>query len=70
MGIMRGWKTWTGAAVLVLTGVAKVVGAVQNFPDVNGADLKDGLEIVGAAIAIVGIGHKIDKSGIVNVPGK
>ena len=70
MVIMAGWKTWTGAAILACTGLAKVIGAVQNFPDVNGVELKDGLEIIGAAVVTVGIGHKIDKSGIVNVPGK
>ena len=64
---MGGWKTWAGAAALALSGVSKVLGAVSDFPNVEGAELRDGLEMIGAAAVVVGLGHKIEKSGIVNV---
>jgi hypothetical protein len=43
------------------------MGAVSDFPNVDGAELRDGLEMIGAAAVVVGLGHKIEKSGIVNV---
>ncbi len=52
---MGGWKTWSGALLALLTGVA--VSAQSHFTDL--APLGAGLS---AVFSIVGIGHKIEKA--------
>lgn len=58
---MTGWKTWTGAAALFLGGVAKIAQALANFPDIDGATFKEGVELIGLGLVAVGIGHKLEK---------
>lgn len=49
---MRGWKTYTAAALTAGLGVLAII---------NG-DTATGLQQLTAALAIAGIGHKIEKT--------
>lgn len=49
---MKGWKTWLAAACM--TGLGVVTAA-------NG-DIETGIQQIVAALALVGIGHKLEKS--------
>ena len=55
---MGGWKTWSGALLALLTGVATSAGT--HFTDLT--PLGAGLA---AVFSIVGIGHKIEKGAAV-----
>ena len=48
---MKGWKTWLAAACTAGLGVVSIV---------NG-DTEAGLQQLAAALALVGLGHKIEK---------
>ncbi len=50
---MTGWKTWGGAAVLAIAAGLEVRGYEQ---------FAAALMTVGAALGMVGIGHKIEKA--------
>ena len=52
---MTGWKTWTAAASSVLYGVVGLIFGLHS------ADVAMGFVVSG--LALVGIGHKIEKSG-------
>lgn len=49
---MKGWKTWAGAALVAVSAVLGYVGE---------SDLAQALLTVGAALGLVGVGHKIEK---------
>lgn len=53
--MMNGWKTWLAALASVTYGVAGIVTGLHD------ADTGAGFVING--LALVGIGHKIDKIG-------
>ena len=50
---MKGWKTWTGAALVGIAAVLEFLGK---------PGLSSGLMMMGASLGLVGIGHKIEKS--------
>jgi hypothetical protein len=50
-GLMGGWKTWTGAVGLVLMGISAIL---DGNPDA-------GIMRIVEALALVGIGHKLEK---------
>lgn len=50
---MTGWKTWVAAGGLVLFGTALIIQG----------EVEQGIQRIIEALAIVGIGHKIEKSG-------
>ncbi|HWP84898.1 MAG TPA: hypothetical protein VNN17_06895 [Terriglobia bacterium] len=50
---MRGWKTWTGAALIAAAAVLRYFGH---------GELADALLTVGAALGLVGVAHKIEKA--------
>ena len=50
---MGGWKTW----------VAAIATAALGILDVIDGNPETGVQKIVAAIALVGIGHKIEKSG-------
>ena len=65
--MMSGWKTWTGAAGVVVTSVIiqyfggdseAINQTAQNF-----LDLIESAKIAFAGLVAVGIGHKIEKAG-------
>lgn len=62
---MAGWKTYTGAALFAFPGLSQV--ATSLLHSVNGAPvdvgaISEGLTMVGAALAVAGLGHKTDKA--------
>ena len=50
---MKGWKTWTGAILIAASGILHTVGLTE---------IANLITTIGAAIGIVGIGHKIEKT--------
>lgn len=64
-----GWKTYTGAAMVGLPGAlqlfATVMGAAHGEP-LDMAGLQSGASMIGAALAVAGLGHKTDK-GTANI---
>lgn len=52
---MKGWKTWVAAVGSILWGVGGLVAGVHD-PDTCAAFVTGGL-------ALVGIGHKVEKLG-------
>jgi len=51
--IMGGWKTWTAAGIIGIAAVLEFFGRVE---------VGNALLMLGAALGIVGLGHKIEKS--------
>lgn len=51
--MMGGWKTWAGAALVAAGAVAEYFG----YPEVAKAVMA-----IGAALGLVGLGHKIEKA--------
>ena len=49
---MKGWKTWAGFVILVITSILKAVGI--EIPGNAG-------ELVGAGLTAIGIAHKLEK---------
>ncbi len=49
---MKGWKTWLGVAVVAIGAGLNQAGMVE---------LAQTVMAVGAAIGVVGIGHKLEK---------
>ena len=50
--MMKGWKTWAGAAIIG-------AGAILEYMGHGG--VADALIMLGAALGLVGLGHKIEK---------
>ena len=62
---MAGWKTYTGATLFALPGLLQV--ATSLLHSINGVSLdvgavSEGVTIIGAALAVAGLGHKADKA--------
>jgi len=51
---MEGWKTWLAAACMAGLGVVSIY---------NG-DVPGGLQQISTGLALVGLGHKIEKAGL------
>lgn len=51
--MMHGWKTWAGAGFIAAGAVLEYFGY---------SDLAKGILMVGGALGLVGLGHKIEKS--------
>lgn len=49
---MNGWKTWTAAGLTAGLGIISII---------NG-DTMGGMQQISAAVAMVGLGHKLDKA--------
>lgn len=60
---MSGWKTWAAGIGMILFGLGMVGKGIAADP-VSQDDIKAGAESVLAGLAILGIGHKIEKSGV------
>lgn len=50
---MKGWKTWLAAGVSVIYGIGGWVGGLHDFDAA--------VKLVVTGLALVGIGHKIEK---------
>ena len=53
--MMKGWKTWAAAGLSVVYGIAGWALGIHG-PDVA-------VSFISGGLALVGIGHKIEKSG-------
>ena len=57
---MKGWKTWTAALGLMLAGAGKALQALTAEIPEPGA-LMEGVQLVLSGLALVGLGHKLEK---------
>ena len=57
---MSGWKTWAAGIGSILAGLGMMAQSLsgQGEVDFNGA-----VQMIIAGLAIIGIGHKIEKAG-------
>jgi hypothetical protein len=59
---MTGWKTKYGGAVVIVTGLGICMTAISFDPfAVDGEKITAGVGMIGAGLATLGIGHKIEK---------
>lgn len=56
---MKGWKTWAAGIGTILLGISQ--GALSLAGQGYG-DLQTAIQTIMAGLAIIGIGHKIEKS--------
>ena len=59
---MKGWKTWAAAIGGFATGISLVATGLVAEP-LDPGQIYQGIMTIIGALAIVGIGHKIEKSG-------
>jgi len=59
---MRGWKTWTGVALLVVAGALRTLASLEVLPLAVSEALIEGLFLAGGAFGLVGLGSKIEKN--------
>lgn len=59
--MMSGWKTWVAGIGTVLTGLGMIGAALTKEGGFAFADLQNGMQTVLAGVAVLGIGHKIDR---------
>lgn len=57
--MLKGYKTKLGAAGLILTGLAQLVTVLSG--DFSPSDLTEGISLIAAGLAAIGIGAKIDR---------
>ena len=57
---MTGWKTWTAAIGLIASGVGMILTGFASDP-INFELIAAGWGSIMAGLALVGIGHKIEK---------
>ena len=48
---MKGWKTWLAAAGFAALGISQIVGG----------DMAGGIQRIVEGLAIIGLGHKLEK---------
>jgi len=66
--MISGWKTLSAGATLILTGLVEIISGLSGLPEtIDWEAIKEGATLFGSGLAAIGIGHKVDKSGIVNV---
>ena len=59
--MMTGWKTWASAIGAIATGIGVVISGVMSDP-IDPNKIYEGVLIIMGGLALVGIGHKIEKS--------
>jgi hypothetical protein len=59
---MTGWKTWVASVMAVLAAATMMGSALLSEP-FDPTKFYEGLVALAAAFGLVGIGHKIEKSG-------
>lgn len=58
---MTGWKTWAAAIGSIASGVGLIIAGLFADP-IDGAKIGEGWTLVLAGLAMIGIGHKIEKA--------
>jgi hypothetical protein len=56
---MKGWKTLAGGIGMILTGIGTIAMALSGQGD---TDVQSGLTLITGGLAVIGIGHKLDKA--------
>lgn len=59
LSLINGWKTYSGAAVMFLTGTTQVITALSG----DGGTVMDGIALISAAIMGTGVKHAVSKAG-------
>ena len=57
---MGGWKTWVGGGGMILAGIGQCAMAFAGQGD---ADITGGVALISGGLAVIGLGHKIEKAG-------
>ena len=55
---MSGWKTWAAGIGGILSGLGMIGSALGG----GDASINDGVQLIIGGLAIIGIGHKIEKA--------
>ena len=59
---MTGWKTWVAGIGSMVAGVGTIISALgSDMPAGDG--ISSGIGMIVAGLAVIGIGHKIEKGG-------
>ena len=62
--IMGGWVTWTSALSMALTGIGTVISSINFETWTIGEGFNEGIVMITAALGMIGIGRKVEKSKI------
>ena len=63
---MQGWKTWVAGIGFIATGIGTVISGIDFETWVfDGDKLTEGVGLIFAGFAAVGIGHKLEKGPLV-----
>jgi hypothetical protein len=64
--MMTGWKTWLSGLALIVTGLfAAIQGIVDLLSGGTGEGLQAAIMTIASGLAVLGIGHKVEKAGII-----
>lgn len=58
--MMGGWKTWTAAIGMIVTGAGLIATAVAG-ETVDPDKILEGAQLILAGLALIGLGHKLEK---------
>lgn len=58
---MKGWKTWVAAIGTILTGLGLIAAALTKEGGFSIENLQSGVQTILAGLALIGIGHKLEK---------
>lgn len=58
---MKGWKTWIAGLGAIATGIGEIVAGLISDP-FDSQKIVEGFTIISGGFAVIGIGHKIEKS--------
>ena len=58
MNKLTGWKTWASGIASMLSGIVLILKSVIG----EGGEIMEGVALIIAGLAILGIGHKIEKA--------
>ncbi len=59
---MSGWKTKAGGIGMILTGAGAILASVSGADGFSYESIQGGIGMITAGLAVLGIGHKIEKS--------
>ena len=59
--MINGWKTYVAAAGTILTGLGMIASGLTKEGGFSFENIQGGVQTVLAGLALVGVGHKLDK---------
>ena len=64
--MMTGWKTWLSGLGLIATGLFAAIQAIVDLlGGGTGTGLQEAILTIASGLAVLGIGHKLEKAGLV-----